>query len=623
MRAESQVDAVLAHVTRGAEGEAWCGPLEQVLSIAARLLGTAVAWNDVRVQELLLWALPRNGNFDDDEQKVLIECVTQLLRRLPGFPGAHDQAMVKMLLEVVRWRADEFPAAMACRGRWGASKRILDAMGVTSAFASSEAQLRRSVQAAYDQYNALPAQGRARVAGPTIAAQIVGHDYATLVPPPDDVLAVQAAQSLQLRRMNDLVAYLGEGRPLTARGNLKLADGRALVELLATEDVIDPTIGDRTFHTKSTEQLQHLGRIVAVAEQLGLVKRRKGVLSATQRGRAFGADPLAAVSSLFEAHLECGWSRHADWIDGFLQFAVPAMLLDLYEVREPVSLADAHGAVGQRLRAAFDVAELSSGGYLSAVVGVDVVLRLALMDLADVGLIRFAPPLRHRSVTEDPEHSFLAATDEMVTLTDVGLVTLHPIAATYGSAPLVGVLQGSDADDVLRDVLDLPDDLAVAELDRWLAAASEAQLRALGAALVEAPEAVWPIALPALTAIGERARPAIDEISASHSGRWFAQIWQVQTSSGIAVQGSVTSDADWVALMFSVLVSGGVPAMAEWVGRTGGESVLLSRLDRVWRLADPTTGEVLAALTVAPLSKPASKEARRALFRYRSRHANA
>jgi hypothetical protein len=58
-----------------------------------------------------------------------------------------------------------------------------------------------------------------------------------------------------VEQVRALVGWVGTGRKLTQTGRVTLADARALVEVLDTGDRMDPVIGDRTFKTKSSEEL--------------------------------------------------------------------------------------------------------------------------------------------------------------------------------------------------------------------------------------------------------------------------------------------------------------------------------------------------------------------------------
>src|ERR1700692_2631866 len=82
-----------------------------------------------------------------------------------------------------------------------------------------------------------------------------------------------AAEKAELiGQVRSFLAWIGDGRKLTQTGRLGLADARHLVESLGTGDTFDPTIGDRVFKTKSSEELVSLNRLVEWAKAARLVR---------------------------------------------------------------------------------------------------------------------------------------------------------------------------------------------------------------------------------------------------------------------------------------------------------------------------------------------------------------
>jgi hypothetical protein len=93
------------------------------------------------------------------------------------------------------------------------------------------------------------------------------------IPPPLAEVEAAAAAAQLLAKHDALRDYLGsDGKQLTDKGNLKLADGRALVDLLDTGDQMDPQIGDKTWRTPSTANLPYLNFILEVAKEAGAVR---------------------------------------------------------------------------------------------------------------------------------------------------------------------------------------------------------------------------------------------------------------------------------------------------------------------------------------------------------------
>ena len=95
--------------------------------------------------------------------------------------------------------------------------------------------------------------------------------------PADDEIEQALTNATFLHQLIGLVDYIGEGKALTQTGNLKLVDGKELVELLGTGDRVDEWIGDQQFKTRSSADLGGLDLVFQVAVAAKLLKRpRKG-----------------------------------------------------------------------------------------------------------------------------------------------------------------------------------------------------------------------------------------------------------------------------------------------------------------------------------------------------------
>ena len=108
-----------------------------------------------------------------------------------------------------------------------------------------------------------------------------------------------------LAKIDALREYLGEsGKPLTERGNIKRADGKALIALLDTGDEMDPTFGDRTFRTSTTGRLPGLNSIVNIAKKAGAVRvRNRGLAPVKAWSGKSSTDRAAAV---YDASIQLG-----------------------------------------------------------------------------------------------------------------------------------------------------------------------------------------------------------------------------------------------------------------------------------------------------------------------------
>lgn len=109
-------------------------------------------------------------------------------------------------------------------------------------------------------------------------------------------------------QIRSFMAWLGEGRKLTQTGRIGLADARHLVELLGTDDQIDPEIYGRVYKTKSSQDLPHLTRIVEWMKAARLVRVTGTRLVPVKKNAALADRPLDLVLAMLEAYPRLGKS---------------------------------------------------------------------------------------------------------------------------------------------------------------------------------------------------------------------------------------------------------------------------------------------------------------------------
>jgi len=115
-----------------------------------------------------------------------------------------------------------------------------------------------------------------------------------------------AAKSEMVEQVRAFVDWVGVGRKLTQTGRITLADARALVEALGTDDVIDPSIGDRVYRTKSSEELLHLTLVVEWAKAARLVRKTGQRLVPVKKNQALLNDIPALWLTLFTVFDQLG-----------------------------------------------------------------------------------------------------------------------------------------------------------------------------------------------------------------------------------------------------------------------------------------------------------------------------
>ena len=145
----------------------------------------------------------------------------------------------------------------------------------------SEAKLNAELERRIAAYQALPSDEREALVVEALVDEAFDDEpevepielpFVYIPPPPAEVEAAAAAAPL-LGKIEALREYLGEsGKPLTERGNVKLVDGRALIELLDTGDQLEMEFDDHTYRKNTTERLPGLKSIVNIAKEAGAVR---------------------------------------------------------------------------------------------------------------------------------------------------------------------------------------------------------------------------------------------------------------------------------------------------------------------------------------------------------------
>ena len=210
-------------------------------------------------------------------------------------------------------------------------------------------------------------------------------------PPADLEEAERVAEaSRAYRRLCTLHDYFAEPRPLTAKGNLKLADARHLIEALDTGDRMDEVIGDRQFKTKSSAELLGLVTIVGFAKEAGVLRTYGGKLAAVKRWTQVRDRPLEAVASLTDLMIEAGPLAYRPRWPGIdrqifvLESSLPAILAALYEA--PMTHEEILDAMAE---AVLRVVELDDMGLRMLDRDVALSMEDILGALEDLGIVRW------------------------------------------------------------------------------------------------------------------------------------------------------------------------------------------------------------------------------------------
>nr|MDQ6911229.1 hypothetical protein [Actinomycetota bacterium] len=291
--------------------------------------------------------------------------------------------------------------------------------------------------------------------------------------PKEAEVTASRAQAPVLDMFAEMAAYIGDGRKLTQKGNLTMADARALVELLGTGDVVDEVIGDRTFRTTSSAELYRLHHLFIWAKKAGVVRVKHGKAIATKAGLAIMADPgafferavgaLLALGALSSQRSRSGWFARPD-VDELLDEAVVFLLVRPYVLGAPVPIDDLAEVATDGVLGAFTFSSLSDDEVKRSITP-DVVDMIDALELA--GVVRRAEIVPPGS---DDIYPGLRRRGGTVELTAAGVLTTRRLLLDAGwEAPVAGAFADASATDLLlaADTSDLA--TLQAELGVWLA----------------------------------------------------------------------------------------------------------------------------------------------------------
>ncbi|MCZ7528482.1 MAG: hypothetical protein M5U14_20190 [Acidimicrobiia bacterium] len=393
---------LVARFERSAGGAGLGHVAEQVLDFKFGYLdGDLGDWDDEDVEVVLLDLYPAKALLDEEDLGEVVAGFAALLRFLAGegllAAGAAEGERLARGVDVLEPR---FRAAMADESLWAPGKRILAAMRAEGVDPTDRDATDRWIS----DFNALPIEARDAVLGPLPGGPPRGgRDVGVRLPPvtlpPIDELAAAAAGSVQLRRLVRLVEFVGEGRPLTDRGNLKLADGKALVELLGTGDRVDEQIGDRVFRTRSSGELTGVDLTFRVAVESGVLAVEGRKVVPGPNAHRLADEPHEALYGAWLALVHgVGPTRHHfrrhryhfDWYAEVLDESLPTMQLDLYREGAPVDIEELADEAWDRIEEQFDLDRVSEARRDQERESVGYSLRKALDRLEELGIVSLA-----------------------------------------------------------------------------------------------------------------------------------------------------------------------------------------------------------------------------------------
>ncbi|MGH3825055.1 MAG: hypothetical protein ACRDRA_19800 [Pseudonocardiaceae bacterium] len=559
--------------------------------------GALARWTVADLEEFLLGWCPRKLSMPAEE------CA--------GFPGSIRAFMTFLaaqgwlapgsgsLSQLQRWcerSTSRFVTKMADPANYGLAKGLFAGAGIPEpGMDLNEATLATMMQ----QINTLLPDGIDEGPSATVGP-------ATLPDPEQRAASAAAAPALaQMHRLWQFCA--APGRPLTQKGNLRLADARHLVAELETGDVPDIKIGGHQHSLRTTQDLPVLSWLVELAIDARVLRRQRGRLVAVARWRELS--PVEALDRLVDSAVEVGLSAVRSPY-------LPSM--------EPVREVLDEGA-GRLL------AELIDCQAAGTPVSVD-----ELADLMILGVSQYFPGLPdfHLGMVRGwvRDHLDRLACLGVVTEAPGGIVELTPagVPVAVRLAEDLGIIVLRRPDPATATAQDLVTLIERMEPPDWIADASawvahrgaEPAARELVGAINDT-ETPAPVALAVLTQLGELVcEHAIPAVETMLNG----------PRDGLALQTLVAAGAlDPATLDHDRLLRAGIDVMAVAYDVGGPDELLLALaardcgpdeqialLDRFWRAEHPRVGELLEVIGRHHPDKKVAKSARKALLKHRS-----
>lgn len=587
----------------------------QLLHLKAEHLGgDPLHWTRDDLAHVLLELVPRKVTIDPGDLDLVMPAARTLLRflhdsgRLTGDP-------LPRLLHALDQLAPAVADALRDEKRYGMGKRLGQQMLAEGVDLGDH----DAVQAFIGRFNDQPMAQRRQVI-PDLANP---YDTADLPPAPplvpvtDEVLAQAAEDAPLYRWVAELVRHAADAPvALTKKGNLRLAEGRALSVSIDTGDRLAGKADLR-----STAHLPNLDLAFRVARAAGFVKVRHGRVEPTKRAADLWTRPATAWPRVVEGLLSVGILAHAydgqpylvpPWYDD-IDDTVEGLLGALYLAAGPVTVEElADGArldVGRTWRLDPPTAEGATTIWWDMIER-DVRTILDRLAQAGVCVVHGVQRVPRRYAGED-------VTGGEVSLTAAGrMIAAEALRADGIEVPEAGGLRDLDALALLHAVQDGDQVAGEAEIAVWI------EDRGAASALAQLVEALDPrpatvrleVAALALTAAADTAGPTAAEepLRRMLADRLLAPVvggWLLER--GVDVQ---TDDRPLDVLLSMAAVGAPDEAVMALQG-LGPVALQTALIDEARTEGGHDAGPLLIAIADLHSDKKVAKAARKALFR--------
>jgi hypothetical protein len=557
--------------------------------------GRITHWTTADLEELLLDWFPRQITLEPHDVSLVppqIDDFISYLDRgdlLTGDPLARLHAKLDAL-------APEFEQAMSDDRAHGLAKTLALAMRSDGVDLADPEAVGRWI----DDLNARPLEDRDDLLGRFSPAPIQSGPLPPIDLPPIDQLEAAAAASAALTRLTAFTRFFDRPRKLTQKGQITLADGKQLADLLRLDHEFDPKVGRTVFRTRSTARMPGLDTTYRWSREAGFVKVRHGSLSATRRGRALGSQPTDDWLTAFETLISGGvvFAHRGQWVEG-------PWWSDAYEEL----LAVLPGLLYRRGR--MDLSELHA--LATELLGVYSRPEFQL-DAADPSRW-VAQDVEMRVLRPATELTAVTVTNGTVSLTPLGLWATNRMLRARGEvAPIRGELANATADELLRACAHLPLDGAEQEIRTWVASRSGTAVRELADVALSGEGPM--MAFHALGFAGPEAEAEVRKLLEVDTLRPMAQLWLVRhgydDSSSLPPEVLATV---FVESLAAILDDEGPDALVKHLNNLGPEDEQLENIERLLVADHPRTADVLDAIGRHHPSKLVAKAARKTAFR--------
>ena len=473
-----------------------------------------------------------------------------------------------------------------------------------------------------ERFNALPLEAREQLLGLVSSSYTPWEELAEDIdlPPvpdiPDAEVAALAQAAPIIDRVRRIREFIGPGRKLTAKGNLNVADAKALAAILD-----DPSLAlavERGFSIRSADELPQMQFLLRWARAAGAIRVAKGKMLTTSSWAKL--DPTAAVTRATSALLDKGplairtadnqWAPRA--LIQVIDEGVPYLLAILWALPEGMDFEDLFGAVQEACEL-----QLSFNPYLSAEsrarrIRSEVEVLFALLALAGVAV-------REGEAHVTDEVGIVSSDSGVVSLTTLGRAVLGPYLADQGfEIPVPGELADQPLSTLFEHIGEWHPDRTRAEFDRWAERHSaDDAIEEMTALLGRYTDPQWPVA--ALDLAGRLGPPAaeravrrfLDTPAGGHAAGWLAEHGHTD-----------------VAVDPQAMLRAGVELMAMFAGGDDDDELLdlISALDdldvfieEVAAMPTPEAATLLEGISRVHPDQAIARSARKAAFRHRSR----